>query len=248
MNFRLYIQLLIIGILISFSLSSYADNEKTIIYNAYISNDMGVWKKTIDNMNAQKNKTIEREFELLNYEYGYIGWCVGMKKKEEASIYITRGDNRINKLKKNKENLGLVHAYKAAFYGFQIGMNKVKAPFLGPKSIEEAKKAIELDKNNYFGYMQYGNIEYYMPAIFGGSKEKSLEYYLKSKKIMDSKNLKQDWIYLNLVVLIAQTYQELNNWNYADAYYKLALKLAPDFKWVSKDLYPKFLKTKKQNE
>ncbi|MFA7081201.1 MAG: hypothetical protein WC135_01185 [Bacteroidales bacterium] len=248
MNFKLYIQLLIIGILISFSLSSYADNEKSIIYNAYINNDMGVWKKTIDNMNAQKNKTIEREFELLNYEYGYIGFCIGMKKKEEASIYIARGESRINKLMKNKANLGLVHAYKAAFYGFQIGMNKVKAPFLGPKSIEEAKTSIELDKNNYFGYMQFGNIEYYMPAIFGGSKQKALEYYLKSKTIMDKNNLKQDWIYLNLVVLIAQTYQELNNWNYADAYYKLALKLAPDFQWVSKELYPKFLKTKKQNE
>ena len=245
MKFRKYIQLFIIGILISFSLSSYADNEKTIIYNAYISNDMGVWKKTIDNMNAQKNKTIEREFELLNYEYGYIGFCIGTKKKEEASIYIARGESRINKLMKSKQNLGLVHAYKAAFIGFQIGMNKVKAPFLGPKSIDEAKKSIELDRQNHFGYMQYGNIEYYMPAIFGGSKEKALEYYLKSKKIMDSKNLKQDWIYLNLVTLIAITYQELNDWNNANAYYKLALKLAPDFKWVSKELYPKFLKTKK---
>lgn len=245
MNFRLYIRLLIIGILSLISLSAYSSNEKDVIYNAYINNDMGVWKKTIDNMNAQKNKTTEREFELLNYEYGYIGFCIGTKKKEEASLYIARGENRINMLMKTKQNLGLAHAYKAAFYGFQIGMNKVKAPFLGPKSIDEAKKSIELDKNNHFGYMQYGNIEYYMPAFFGGSKEKALEYYLRSKTIMDKKNLKQDWIYLNLITLIANTYQELNEWNNANAYYKLALKLAPDFKWVSKELYPKFLKTKK---
>lgn len=64
MNFRLYIRLLIIGILSLLSLSAYSSNEKDIIYNAYINNDMGVWKKTIDNMNAQKNKTTEREFEL----------------------------------------------------------------------------------------------------------------------------------------------------------------------------------------
>lgn len=196
-------------------------------------------------MHAQTNKNIAREFELLNYEYGYIAWCVGNKKKDEANLYLKRGKERVNKLEKYKKNSYLIHAYKSAFYGYEIGMNRVKAPFLGPKSMKGAKRSVDVNINNYFGYIQLGNIEYYMPSIFGGSKEKALEHYLSAKKIMDKKDNKNDWNYLNLIAIIGITYQELGDYNKAETYYKLALKIEPGFKLVSRELYPKLNKTKK---
>lgn len=239
------LRLLLISFISLFSLSSYAGNEEKIIYNAYINDNMSIWKKTIDKMNSETNKTITREFELLNYEYGYIAWCLGKKKIDEANLYFKRGKERITKLEKFNKNPDLIYAYQSAFYGYQIGMNKIKAPFLGPKSMEAAKKSVALNTSNYFGYMQLGNIEYYMPSVFGGSKEKALDYYINAKKIMDKRNNKTDWNYLNLIAIIGITYQELGDWNNADIYYKLALKLEPGFKWVSKDLYPKFIKINK---
>ena len=41
------------------------------------------------------------------------------------------------------------------------------------------------------------------------------------------------------------TYQELNNSKKAEEYYKLALNISPDFKWVKNELYPQFLKKTK---
>lgn len=245
MNKQIYLRLIILFVFSMFSLNSYSSEEKKTIYNSYINDNMGVWKKTIDAMHFEAKKNNKKELELLNYEYGYIGWCIGKKKNEEARQYIRRSQERMNRLKKIKANIPIMHAYQSAYYGFEIGLNKLKAPFVGPKSIEEAEKSINLDKNNYFGYIQMGNIEYYMPSTFGGSKKKALEYYIKAKQIMDKSKPENDWTYINLIAIIGMTYQELNNYKKADEYYKLALKISPEFKWVKDELYPQFLK--KQN-
>ena len=55
---------------------AFCADEQQNIYNAYLKNDMATWKKMIDAMHAESRKSNERELELLNYEYGYIGWCM----------------------------------------------------------------------------------------------------------------------------------------------------------------------------
>ena len=37
-----------------------------------------------------------------------LDFVLGQRKKEEASLYIARGENRINMLMKTKQNLGLL--------------------------------------------------------------------------------------------------------------------------------------------
>ena len=199
-------------------LAGFCADEQKNIYDAYLKSDMGAWKKTIDAMHAEAGKSNQRELELLNYEYGYIGWCIGKNKKSEAKTYIDRGEERMKKLRAAGYKISMLHAYKSAFYGYQIGLNKTKAPFLGGKSIDEAKKSVELDKNNPYGHIQLGNIEFYMPAIFGGSKKKALEHYLTAQKLMESGNVKTDWNYLSLMTLIAKTYEETKQPRKADEY------------------------------
>ena len=67
-------------------LSSWAMSPKKSIYKAYIGADMQLWRMVIDSLHTKSNKTIEQEIELLNYEYGYIGWCLSQKKKQVADI------------------------------------------------------------------------------------------------------------------------------------------------------------------
>ena len=70
------------------SLASAVASPKSDIYQAYVSNNMTLWKKTIDRMNLQNPKSDELRIELLNYQYGYIGWCMGKKRHKEAESYI----------------------------------------------------------------------------------------------------------------------------------------------------------------
>jgi tetratricopeptide (TPR) repeat protein len=202
---------------------------------------MALWKKTIDDMQKQNNKNAAYILELINYQYGYIGWCIGNKKYDEAKQYIALGEKNIEKLKKINYQLSMLNAYKSAFYGFRIGLNKLQAPFIGPKSVDCAKLAIQLDANNPYGYIQIGNSEYYMPAAFGGSKTNAIEYYKKARMIMESDSImiKNDWNYLSLLTQIALGYEELEQYNKAKAYYDLILRIEPQYKWVKEDLYPK---------
>jgi len=214
------------------------------IYNAFISNDMGRWKKTIDLMNLEKNKPNEFILELINYQYGYIGWCLGNDREKEAEQYITLAEKNIKTLDSQSYKPSYTNSYKSAFYGFKIGLNAIKAPFYGPKSIRYAEMAIEADTSNPFGYIQYANCRYYMPEVFGGSKEEGIEYYIKALRLMESKAEAKagDWNYLNLLAIIGNAYREKGDNNTAQVYYEKALAAEPGFKWIKDDLYPEIIK------
>ncbi len=235
---------ILIPFILFFSFNNLMANYKVNIYKAYISNDMGKWKNTIDRMNMEINKTNDFILELVNYQYGYIAWCIGNDKNNEGEKYLELAEKNIQLLEKKSFKLSYVNSYKSAFYGFRIGLNVLKAPFIGPKSIDCAELAIKLDKTNPYGYIQYGNSQYYMPAAFGGSKKTAIEYYLEAEKLMAIKanEIKEDWNYLNLLTIIGKAYDDIGNYKVAKLYYEKILKIEPDFLWVKNELYPNIKK------
>jgi tetratricopeptide (TPR) repeat protein len=231
---------IVILILFIFSGLGAMATYKTEIYKAYISNNMNEWKKVMDRMNLETKRDNDFLLELLNYQYGYIGWCVGNKENEQAKKYLSLAEKNIEILEKQSFELSILNAYKSAFYGYRVGLNKLQAPFIGPKSVESAKKAIELDKNNPYGYIQIGNSEFYMPSIFGGSKTVALENFKKAENLMERnpEKLKNDWNYLSLLAMIVMSCKELKQYELAKYYCEKALKTEPEFLWVKLDLYP----------
>jgi tetratricopeptide (TPR) repeat protein len=206
---------------------------------------MHEWKRVIDEMYYSGNKSNDHILELLNYQYGFIAWCLGNNNKDLAEEYISKGEENIRILERNNYELSNVNAYKAAFYGYKIGMNVIQAPFLGPKSIESAEKAITIDTHNPFGYIQYANIQYYMPRAFGGSKKLALENYVRAQLLMESEEelTVSNWNYLSLLTTIAQAYEEIGQTGKAKDYYEKILRIEPGYRWVKNELYPQ-LKSK----
>ena len=198
-------------LLLAFSLSTLSAQYKQDIYNAYITNNMEVWKATVDEMEAKEKKSDELLLELINYQYGYIGWSLGNNEKKQAKEYLKLAEDNLKRLEKTSLYPSYVDAYKSAFYGYTIGLNKLKAPFVGPKSINAAKKSMEENPNNPYGYIQYANAQFYMPPVFGGSKTEALEYYKQAKTIMekDPVDMKNDWNYLSLLTNMAEAYTEI---------------------------------------
>ena len=229
--------------LFAYSFVNVEASHKADIYKAYLSSDMTSWKKIMDQMDRQNNKSNAFILELLNYQYGYVAWCIAVKKDEEAEEYLKKGKDNISILEKNGYEMSWVEAYKSAFYGYRIGLAVYQAPFLGPKSVDCARQAMKLDARNPFGYIQYGNSQYYMPAIFGGSKTVAIEYYEKARKLMelDQERIKEDWNYLNLLSMIAMAYEKTEQYHTAKVCYEKILKIAPDFLWVKNKLYPELL-------
>ena len=211
------------------------------IYSAYISNNMPQWKKVMDKMNLETDRNNGFLLEILNYQYGYIGFCVGSKNDVEARKYIAMALENIELLEKANYRLADVFAFKSAIYAYRIGVNKMQAPLLGPKSIGFAEQAILLDKENPMGYIQIANSEFYRPPAFGGSKTVALENYLKAEKLMERhpEKLKENWNYLGLLTSIVLCYKELKQYTNAKKYCDKALKAEPGYLWIKIDLLPK---------
>ncbi len=209
---------------------------------------MSVWKSIIDQLNNQSDKPNELRLELLNYQYGYIGWCLGNERKEEALIYLKLAEQNVKLLETKKFDPSLINGYKSALYGFRIALSKFSAPFIGPKSSDCAKLAVKLDSNQPFGYIQMGNVQFHMPPLFGGSKTEAIVYYLKAKDLMDKKEdeIHGDWNYLSLLVTIAQAYESIYDNAKAKLMYEEILKFEPGFTWVRDELFPQLVKKLKK--
>jgi tetratricopeptide (TPR) repeat protein len=234
-------------LLIFLSAAELKADFRSEIYSAYINNKMEMWKNVIDKIESIRDKDDDLLLELVNYQYGYIGYCLGFNKLEEAKKYLNLYLKNINILAKTSSNLSIVNAYKSAFYGFRISLNKLSAPLNGPKSLDHSKQAMELDKENFLGYVQYGNSQFYLPAAFGGSKKDALKYFLKAKSILEKKpeETRGDWNYMSLLILVGQTYSYLGDYSSAKVTFEFILKLEPEFIYVKDDLYPKLLKKMK---
>ena len=118
------------------------------------------------------------------------------------------------------------------------------APVNGLRSIDCAKTAIKLDPGHYLGYVQQGNIQFYMPSTFGGSKKEALQHYLKARELLekDPASIKGNWNYLSLLVVIGQTHTYLKDYSSAQKVYEFIMHTEPGFTYVRDDLYPKLLK------
>jgi len=231
-------------IIMLFASLQVSGSYKSEIYSAYVSNKMDQWKSVIDRMDAIPDKSNELLIELVNYQYGYIGYCIGFERENEAKRYLGMAQKNLDILDRNKYNPSVINAYKSAFFGFRIGLNPITAPVNGLKSIDCAKTAVKLDPQHWFGYVQHGNIQFYMPSTFGGSKKEALGHYLKARDLLEKEanSVSENWNYLSLLIVIGQTYTYLKDYDSAQKTYNYILDIEPGFTYVRDDLYPKLLK------
>jgi tetratricopeptide (TPR) repeat protein len=217
---------------------------KSRIYQAYINDNMYQWQKVIDEMEAKPSKSDEFVLELVNYQYGYIGYSLGTGKEDIAEKYLELAENNVDYLIEESYALSMAYAYQSAFYGYRIALNNFKATFLGPKSKKYALSAIQHNNRNPLGYVQEGNILFFTPATFGGSKSEAVKNYQKALGLMEENQteLVNDWNYLNILMLVADAFIALENYDQAEYYFKKILLTEPDFLFVKHELYPEFLK------
>jgi len=210
------------------------------IYLAFIQGDMSRWEAIIRLMEERSDDiTDEERKELISYYYGYIGFLLGTDQKDKAEGYITKGEEHLNALLKSTPNDVTALAYKGSFIGFRIGTNKFKAITLGKESISYINRAYKLDSQNVQAILDKGNLLYHMPGIFGGDKKEAVRLYEKAVLRMEKhQNLKQNWLYLNVLTTIARHYEEEKQWQKAVQIYKKILQQEPEFSWVKHALYP----------
>ena len=94
-------KILILFALLAFTVS--AENLGKIIYDSYVNKDMAMWKTVIDSLQKQKELgkfSTEQKWQLLDYQYGYLGWAVSEKKtmRKEAEKYLSVAKENLSEL------------------------------------------------------------------------------------------------------------------------------------------------------
>ena len=246
---------IIISVLLSLCPSQGFSQEASLsrakIYNAYTLGRPDLWKKEIVNIESEyrRSKSLSTLHQLLLAEYGYIALCLKEKLKREASEELQKGRETLAILKQNDPDNPELIAIEAAFAGFDIVINPIRAIFLAGEAKRLTDEAYNKDPDGLISISVKANQLQFTPSAFGGSVNESLEYYKRIIEQYDSGNVEKidDWRYINTLVILAGAYEKLDRYNEACLIYEKIIATDPDIGWINNGLYPAALKRKSRN-
>ncbi|MFK7969135.1 MAG: tetratricopeptide repeat protein [Bacteroidia bacterium] len=236
--------LLIISLIVIFSSAARVAplDAKSLVYQGYCSNDVTQWTGGIGALKtayASQPEDPQIIFELIRSQYGYIGFRLAMED-EEVESDIDKALALTDVLSTKEGYASSAEAFRGALLALKIGLKPIRALILGPKSEKALKRALELDRSNPVAWVEMGNMKFHAPGIFGGSNEEAIQCFTKAIALFDQNPAQKinNWQYLHSVAWLGKAYERAENFPKAIEVYKRALRIAPNFLWVKKELLP----------
>ena len=161
------------------------------LFDAYLKEDMSVWKEYIDNLSTFHTALADRQnFQLsaLLYEYGYCGYIVSADK-EAAKPYVRRFKEHIEARKANLPK-GHYEMWMSAVLVFELRLKESIHPI---KAMSLAKEATKLAPNDPVVLSYYGTCLFYAPKPFG-SKAEALEWFEAAQARFGGDEWKYSWL------------------------------------------------------
>jgi len=213
------------------------------IYDAYVTSSMDQWKQTMLAMESTYLGDGDEEllYTLTEAQYGYIGFCIAEGKKEQARTWLRKAEINLEVLIRAHPDDPKLFSLMGAFKGYAVILDPLRAPVLVKKSAEANRKAMELDPGEPRVWMERANMEFYKPALLGGSVTDAIPMYEKAVRLFEAHpdRIRQNWLYLNCLANLGLAYEEDGEVEKAGAVYRKLLELEPSFSWVRDDLYPR---------
>ncbi|MEN8201196.1 MAG: hypothetical protein ABFS28_01285 [Bacteroidota bacterium] len=237
------------GLLFPFRLN--AQDFQSMIYQAYIEKQMDAWKEVMEQMSNRfaSNSDMELLYELAEAEYGYIAYCLSVKKKKEAAWWLDAADRHILKLLDWQKGNPRIWSLKGALTGLRIRLKPTRVVKYAKLSAKANQRAFELGPDEPQAWMEKANIAFYKPAFLGGSKKKAVKLYEKAVHLYEAnpERIRKNWLYLNCMVGLGMAYDETGQLQAAGEVYEKLLRIEPSFRWVNEDLYPAILEKQSSN-
>jgi len=219
------------------TLESYRCN----LYSSYAEGKVTQWVKLLPEMEKTYGATKSSDIllEIARTQYGLVAFLINEKKSKEAVYYLDRGlvnvETLLTKNPKNAEAMAL----KASFLAFSVDLRPFGAPIYGPKSLRMIDLAFETAPTNAYVLIDKANAKHYTPFIFGGDLEAAVVFYKQSIAAFEKMDTKEcRWVYLNALANLGTCYYKLEQYPKAEAIYRKALVVAPEFDWVKRHLLP----------
>jgi tetratricopeptide (TPR) repeat protein len=222
------------------------------IYKAYISSRMDLWKEAMVKMEIRYRATGDHGLlcSLTEAQYGYIAHCLSENRRDEARGWLDKAEDNIGLLLEKNPNSSRAYSIRGALYGYRLLLEPLKAPALGRRSMNANETALKLGPGEPWGWMEKGNMEFYKPAVLGGSAKQAIPHYKKAVELFEALpgQTSGNWLYLNCLVNLGLAYEKNGQIVEAGKVYEKILAHEPSFSWVRDDLYPDCRKKLARNE
>ena len=219
-----------------------ADCSSCTIYRGYISGNMELWKKGMQELQEQFSRSQDAciLYTLAEARYGYIGYFLGRDEKDAAKPLVETFAGEIEQLASFPEYRAEAEAFRLALLGFRMGLNPARAVTLGPKALKQLETAMAVGQSTAVTWIEKANSEAHMPAFAGGSKEKAAASFREALRLFETGTGPSEcsWRYLNTMVLLGQLLERMDDYMGAREAYLRALKREPGFQWVRDELLP----------
>ena len=221
---------------------------QNLIYRAYVEGRMNLWENTLETMEFEysRNPNPDLLYDILLAQYGLIGYYLGIDDNSTGRALLNQASDNLEILEQVDRYESEAKLFRAAFNAFRISLRPWLGVRLGPQSQRLINDAIEIKPEYPRGWIEKGNLMYFAPAMFGGSKPKAIEYYSKAIELMeqDMQN-NHRWLYLSTLVSLANAYEYTGQHQKAISTLEKALVYEPGFVWVKDELLPE-IKMKSQ--
>lgn len=217
--------------------ASLAGDFRKTIYQAYISGDMDSWERLLNSLQAPEMNVDDR-YDFAMAHYGFIGYCMGRDEKKRARPYLAAVEVIADELLQTDPDDPRYLALRGALYGFRIGYQPQKSPFIGPKALKIVTMALEKGPDCPQAWVEAGNTDRFMPELFGGSKQEALVKYETAVRLMekDPGLVRENWYYLHINMILAAWYEEKGRTFAAREIYRKLTGLEPHFSWAREKL------------
>ena len=218
---------LLLCMVCSFSLSAQDFRADRDLLDAYLRNDMPVWRQFIDSAQHTEH--------LLIYEYGY---CAARIETDGggARPFVKRFRRHVEML---KEQLPSEHyaMYMSAVYVYEM---KIHESFHPLRALSLARDAVNKAPNDPLTLTHYGLTLFYAPKPVGNKRE-ALRLFLKAEKIFADSSWENCWLRPAAQMYIAQCYDKQGDKVEAVRRAKELLEQYPDYLYIKNTYLPALL-------
>ena len=209
------------------------------LYQAYLAGDMQQWGTYLAETDTRHQFSVDELATIANYEYGYIAWCLDEKRFDEAKHRLQQFEHRINSLDSLHYSPSMIAVFRSSVCAYSLSLYKRDLMKTMKAAIAYTDKSVELDPSNPIALTLKGNVQFYTPAMFGGSKKDALDVFLKAEKLMRETGMTDCWNYRALQLCIAQCYEKVESKQAAIRYCEQILREVPNFAYVRHVYLPK---------
>jgi len=188
------------------------------LMEAYLHNDMGVWKTHIDSASA------------LPYEYGYCAALLD-SDKEAAKPYVALFRQHTEKQKGRLAD-GHYEMYMSAVYVYELRLHESFHPV---QSLHLAREAVKKAPDDPLTLTYCGMALFYAPKPFGNKKE-ALQLFLRAEQAFAGQEWYNCWWRAAAMMYIAQCYAKQGDTDEAIRRCEALLNEYPDYAYI-RDTY-----------